>query len=556
MSGTHVGRRILRRHAALVLILLLAWALPSASAQSNARYFSATGHYLRGAFRSFWERNGGLGIFGYPLTEEYIRKSDKRIVQYFERARLELTVRGNQAIVDLGRLGIEVTGGRVFPRTPPAPSTSSRIYFPETGHSLHGAFLTFWNSRGGTRIFGIPISEEISEPLTDGRWHTVQYFERSRFELWPGGVLLGHLGRGLVPQQLLAPWPPNYPPPGPLNEDGTPRPPASPPPPPPPAARAAVRVDPGSGRPGQTFTVVGEGFQSGERVSLWITAPGGSVRSIADKPTADRNGSITGARIQIPTDSGFRDGVWNVTGQGLSSGRQGIGAFRIGAGGGGAPPPVGAGPLGVVLQDTLVVRGNGSIVPLAAPPGFVFTFSAHGFDPSERVGAWLTRPDGKTEGIDSRLIGQDGRGNMSVTFGTARHAEGVWTITAQGTSTGRTVVAPFKLTREFVAPLGTPRPASHNGSVTPAEAGRRAVFRLKGVGFRASEPLELWITSPDGIYYLVGPARADSSGRIGYAPSQLVQFDIGSPTGVYGYHYRGLRGGARVDLYFTFTGDN
>src|SRR6476646_4095108 len=121
MSGTHVGRRILRRHAALVLILLLAWALPSAS-----------GHYLRGAFRSFWERNGGLGIFGLPLTEEYIRKSDKRIVQYFERARFELTVRGNQAIVDLGRLGIEVTGGRVFPRTPPVPSTGSRIYFPET----------------------------------------------------------------------------------------------------------------------------------------------------------------------------------------------------------------------------------------------------------------------------------------------------------------------------------------------------------------------------------------------------------------------------------------
>ncbi len=54
----------------------------------------------------------------------------------------------------------------------------------------------------------------------------------------------------------------------------------------------------------------------------------------------------------------------------------------------------------------------------------------------------------------------------------------------------------------------------------------------------------------------MGAARADSSGRIGYAPSQLVQFDIGSPAGVYGYHYRGIRGGARVDLYFTFTGDN
>jgi hypothetical protein len=301
--------------------------------------------------------------------------------------------------------------------------------------------------------------------------------------------------------------------------------------------------------------VVGDGFEAGERVSLWITAPGGSVRPIAAKPTADRGGSITGARIQISTDSGFREGVWYVTAQGLKSGRQGIGAFRIGAGRPpAAPPPAANSPLGTMIHTSLAPRGDGAIVPLAAPPGFVFTFAAHGFDPSERIGAWLTRPDGKAEGLDSRLISQDGRGNVTVTFGTARQAEGVWTITAQGTRTGRMVTAPFKLTRDYVAPPGTPRPPSHNGSVSPTEGGQRAVFRLSGAGFRASETLELWITSPDGIYYLAGATRADSRGRIGFAPSQIVQFNAGSPTGVYGYHYRGTRSGVRVDLYFSFTG--
>jgi hypothetical protein len=551
MNGTHLRWRVLRWRAVLALILLFVWAIPSASAQNSPRYFAQTGHYLRGAFRSFWERNGGLPIFGYPITEEYVRRSDQRVIQFFERARLELAVRNNQAIVELAWLGVEYTGTQSFPRTPPVPSSGSIRYFPDTGHTLRGAFLTFWNRRGAERIFGQPISEEFQEQLTDGRWHTVQYFQRSRFELW-GSVQLGLLGRALAPPQQLAPWPPNSPPAGPLNEDGTPRPPGQQPAP---AGPAAVRIEPGSGRAGQVFTVLGDGFNRDERVSLWLTVPGGSVRPIAQQPTADRNGSISGARIQIPTDSGFRDGVWYVTAQGLASGRQAIGSFRIeGIAGPGPAPAPPSSPLGNLIHDSLRPTGNGSIVPLAAPSGFVFTFSAAGFDPGERIGAWLTRPDGKAEGLDGRLIVPDGRGGARVTFGTQRLAEGVWTITAQGTATGRMVTAPFKLTRDYVAPLGTPRPASRNGSVTPAEGGVRSAFQLTGTGFRASETLELWITAPDGIYYLAGTARADTRGRIGYAPTQTVQLAAGSPTGVYGYHYRGTRSGVRVDLYFTFTG--
>ena len=450
MLAGHERTRMPRWCAALVLIALALWPLPGAKAQNEPRYFQATGHYLRGAFRSFWERKGGLPIFGYPITEEYYRKADGRIVQYFERARFELTVQGNQAIIDLGRLGVEATGGKIFPRTPPAPSTRARRYFPETGHSLQGAFKAFWEARGGAAIFGLPISEEIAAQLADGRWHTVQYFERARFELWPGGVLLGHLGRALAPPQLLEPWPPNSPPPGPLSEEGTPRPPPLPPPPP--------------------------------------------------APNPDR--------------------------------------------------------LGVAIHQLLPPRGNGSIVPLAGPPGVSFTFTAAGFDPSEPVGVWFTLPNGAgVEGLDARLVELDGKGNVQVTFGTQGRAEGIWTITAQGARTGRSVTAPFKLTRDYVAPLGTPRPRNVNGSVSPAEGGRRTVFRLTGGGFRAREPLELWITSPDGIYYLAAPVSADARGRIGDAPTLLVRFGPENPPGVYGYHYRGTRSGVRVDLYFTYTGD-
>jgi predicted deacylase len=53
--------------------------------------FEASGHTLSAGFLDYWQRNGGLDVFGYPLSEEMTeRTSDgqRRTVQYFERALL------------------------------------------------------------------------------------------------------------------------------------------------------------------------------------------------------------------------------------------------------------------------------------------------------------------------------------------------------------------------------------------------------------------------------------------------------------------------------------
>ena len=130
----------------------------------------------------------------------------------------------------------------------------------------------------------------------------------------------------------------------------------------------------------------------------------------------------------------------------------------------------------------------------------------------------------------------------------------MWLVTGQGKNTRRSVTARFKLTRDYFAPLGTPRPANRNGAASPGEGGQRTQFRLTGTGFRANETLEYWVTTPEGAYYLNAPTRADSRGRIGYSPGLLVQFGAQNPTGVYGYHYRGTVSNLRVDLYMTFNG--
>ena len=178
--------------------------------QAGVLWFAQTGHTLSLGFRAYWEANGGLAQFGYPLSEEFQEfvpsAKSAYTVQYFERNRFEWHPEnaGTSSEFLLGRLGSDLTAGAVFPLSPPFGSDSTHRYFPETGHSLGGAFLNYWNAHGGLAIYGFPISEEILEQLGDGRVYLVQYFERNRFELHPehrgtpDEVQLGRLGVDLL----------------------------------------------------------------------------------------------------------------------------------------------------------------------------------------------------------------------------------------------------------------------------------------------------------------------------------------------------------------------
>src|SRR3712207_7554933 len=71
-------------------------------------------------------------LFPYTTLFRSFRKSDGRIVQYFERARFELAgVVNNQAVIELAWLGVETTGNKIFPRVPPQRSTRSEEHTSE-----------------------------------------------------------------------------------------------------------------------------------------------------------------------------------------------------------------------------------------------------------------------------------------------------------------------------------------------------------------------------------------------------------------------------------------
>ena len=83
---------------------------------NNCRLFNETGYPMCGIFRTYWEQNGGLMRFGYPLTGLMQETLEGRTywVQYFERRRMEAHPENRPPYnVLLGLLGNESRGYRL-----------------------------------------------------------------------------------------------------------------------------------------------------------------------------------------------------------------------------------------------------------------------------------------------------------------------------------------------------------------------------------------------------------------------------------------------------------
>jgi polysaccharide biosynthesis protein PslG len=160
------------------------------------RYFDETGFWVQGHFREYWETRGGLFVFGYPITSVFWDEEDELYKQYFQRAIFEYHPdnAGTEYEVLLMLLGNDRAADRrgepEFQPVEAFEDNQSHRYFHLTGHAIGHGFKTFWESNNGQRNFGYPISREFDErndppPAGDGEIHTVQYFERNRFEWHP-----------------------------------------------------------------------------------------------------------------------------------------------------------------------------------------------------------------------------------------------------------------------------------------------------------------------------------------------------------------------------------
>ena len=207
-----------------VLLLGMLWSVlhiaPATSAQANRRCFDVPNvpHCIEGRFREYWETNGGLAIFGYPISpaREERTAAGTFLVQYFERNRFELhPEKARPYDVLLGRLGDDtLTRQGLQWRTFMASQRDETcLWFPETQQNIcdHSSpFRSYWESHGlldpalsryqrSLALFGMPLSSTQPETNAAGDTVITQWFERARFEYHPGNppefrVLLGLLG--------------------------------------------------------------------------------------------------------------------------------------------------------------------------------------------------------------------------------------------------------------------------------------------------------------------------------------------------------------------------
>ena len=191
------------------------------TSQATARCFAETGQCIDGQIRIFWESQGGISIFGFPIAAATTTTVDGRTVvsQLFERQRIEYHA-NNLAPYDmlLGRVGADTltAQGRDWRTFPQSGSLPNCRYFATTNQSVCGAILQHWLSTGiefdgkpgfsdaeRLALNGIPLSGLVGETLSDGRQYQVQWFERTRIELHPENsspynVLNGLLGSASI----------------------------------------------------------------------------------------------------------------------------------------------------------------------------------------------------------------------------------------------------------------------------------------------------------------------------------------------------------------------
>ena len=216
----------------IVCAIIVSTLAPHASraVQAAQRCFPETGFCIDGRFREFWEQNGGLPVFGFPIgAEEQITVDGKTVTaQRFERNRLEYHPNNARPYdVLLGRLGADriTQQGRDWFTFPKSGDTGGCRVFAETGHAVCGDILKAWRANGlqidgkkavsdaeSLALFGMPLSGLMTETLSDGKQYQVQWFERARFELHPENpapynVLLGLLGNEVTSKPAAPPTP-------------------------------------------------------------------------------------------------------------------------------------------------------------------------------------------------------------------------------------------------------------------------------------------------------------------------------------------------------------
>jgi len=453
----------------MALALLLCQVLaPSAAAAAKQRCFShensAIVNCISGAFKTYWEANGGLPIFGYPISKVTTEKSatGEIQVQWFERARLEqhpesqppynvqLTLLGEKLLAGQGRdwragsQGQHPTGCRLF---------------VETGHTLCEPFLSYYRSHGlqfdkqattfsepeSLALFGLPLTEPVLEPAADGQAYLTQWFQRARFELHPQNppatrVLLGLLGMQAHSTTALNSGPSAQPSQGQASCDNI--------------SAAQNAIVPGAclndaNRYRTAFSL--KDYKPGEVLGAWLVDANDIVVGSQGRAACALNGnsislgSMARCRSWQVDDYGNASGIelnasdlypgqWKLVLQSTNRSTSSTIFFQVL-------------PHAPIKNDPCAGRAT-SVQAIVTPPcgqsGALFKMIGQGFNPGEPISFFITAPDTIVEPMTTSYymnVAADADGNVTLVAQVPDNAlKGSYFITATGVGSGHKAI--------------------------------------------------------------------------------------------------------------------
>jgi hypothetical protein len=142
-------------------------------------------------FLAFYEGNGGGHIFGNPLADAYIEPTAGRLVQYFQRLRLEYDQFEDKVVITpLGQWAMpDPAEQQTAPGSEAEPDSSAIV----AELNVQDEFREYYLQYGGEAFFGSPISPQLVEGGT-----RTQYFENARLEWHPEAPIEYRVQIGLL----------------------------------------------------------------------------------------------------------------------------------------------------------------------------------------------------------------------------------------------------------------------------------------------------------------------------------------------------------------------
>ncbi len=139
--------------------------LPASEKSTDDRWvFPETRHSLSTGFRDYWLANGGVHVFGFPISEEF--EEGGYNVQYFERARMEWHPEhvGTPYVVLLGHLGHELAEVERVDRkprdmAPDAVKYDAGVFSPEWEHAIR-THTGGWMGYVSTDALGVRVAPD------------------------------------------------------------------------------------------------------------------------------------------------------------------------------------------------------------------------------------------------------------------------------------------------------------------------------------------------------------------------------------------------------------